>query len=74
MLPGTFAPGIPLILPRCIPAGLGPLIVGLAASPEPTLPRGLVFKFDRVGLRGLDGGLPLVILSLRVTMCVRGEA
>lgn len=70
-------PGMPLMLPRCIPAGLGPERVGPEPSPEPGAPK-LLFMLDvwvlRVGL--WLGGLVLEpgIESLREMVWVRGEA
>ena len=79
MLLGGFMlpPGIPLMLPRFMPAGLGPDNVGEAPSPVPTMPR-LLFMLCvwvlRVGL--WFGGLVLEpgIESLREMVWVRGEA
>lgn len=70
-------PGMPLMLPRCMLAGLGPDRVGEEPSPAPTAPR-LVLMADvcvcRVG--PWFGGLvlELVMESLREMVWVRGEA
>jgi len=66
-------PGMPLMLPRCIPAGLGPVSVGAAPSVAPTTAM-LKFWVMRVGL--WFGGLVLEpgMESLREMVWVRGEA
>ena len=72
MLPGVgllmLPPGIPLMLPRCMLAGDGPLSVEVEASPEPIAAKELLLKFD-VEIEGLWlGGLAPDTESLRVTM------
>ena len=63
------------MLPRCMPAGLGPGSVGEEPSPVPTAPRMLVFMLDVcVWSVGWFGGLEPGIESLREMVWVRGEA
>lgn len=59
------------MLPRCIPAGDGPLMVGLEPSPEPTELNGLLLALLREG--EWAGGEAPVTLSDLVTIWVRGE-
>lgn len=70
-------PGMPLMLPRCIPAGLGPDSVGAEPSPAPTALRFWLMLDVCVWSVGLVFGglvLELGIESLREMVWVRGEA